>query len=211
MKLFLIFFLLNSFAHNGYSQNDPLDETDLNHLQHLMTGYFSTQRQAESDTIYFHINLCMKPIWTERNDGFWLYVEQAANATPDRPYRQRVYHLYLAGDKSNIVSKVYEIENPLQFTGGCNNHEILKTLTQELLIERPGCELYLRKISPGLFAGNTPEGKCLSTWRGAAYVTSDVTVDKKGLMTWDRGWDGDGNLVWGPEEGGYFFERINKE
>ena len=42
-----------------------------------MTGTFSTAVQATEDPEFFDLSLHIKPIWTDRTDGRWLYVEQA--------------------------------------------------------------------------------------------------------------------------------------
>jgi len=66
---------------------------DLVKLAGFMAGSFSSSEQAAADTSYFDIRLRMAPIWSERKDGFWLYVEQAVATHEEKPYRQRVYHL----------------------------------------------------------------------------------------------------------------------
>lgn len=194
---------------NSCNPADTYSEKDLSDLKNMMTGFFSTEAQATEDTSYFHIRLCMQPLWEERTDGYWLYVEQAAYASMLRPYRQRVYHLYLSQGDTALVSKVYEIEDPMLFAGGCSDKSLLNLLTPDLLIERPGCELYLQRVSKERFEGSTLPGSCLSSWRGAAWVSSDVIILPTGLTSWDRGWDEQGELVWGPEEGGYRFDKTN--
>ncbi len=80
-----------------------------------MTGSFSsaTQAAAEPDDD-FDIRLFMQPIWTERADGCWLSVEQAAASALERPYRQRVDHLVDTG--TGPRSDVFELPgDPLDF------------------------------------------------------------------------------------------------
>jgi hypothetical protein len=48
--------------------------------------------------------------------------------------------------------------------------------------------LYLTRTIDLTFADLTPKGKCLSSWRGASWVSSDVTITTEGLTSWDRGW-----------------------
>jgi CpeT protein len=199
------------FIHSSFAQiivNQKLTDADLLEVRDLMTGFFSTEAQSIEDTSYFHIRLCMHPVWEERKDGYWLYVEQAAFANLNRPYRQRVYHLFLTDDAQSIVSRVYEIDNPAPFVGSCNSASLLTNLMHENLISRPGCELFLNRTVDLAFSGSTPEGTCLSSWRGASWVSSDVTITTEGLTSWDRGWDAENNLIWGPENGGYRFEKI---
>ncbi|MDH3592370.1 MAG: CpcT/CpeT family chromophore lyase, partial [Planctomycetota bacterium] len=73
---------------------------DLALLTERMTGTFSSREQAVADPDNFRaIRLVMLPIWTQRGDGPWLYVEQAAEDALGRPYRQRVYRLVVLADK----------------------------------------------------------------------------------------------------------------
>ena len=209
--LILLAFLFLVGITRAQESPETYTDEDLREVRELMTGFFSTKNQWEQDTSYFYIRLCMQPLWPESDAGYWLYVEQAAYASPDRPYRQRVYHLYLHSSGESVVSKVYEIDDPDYFVGACTEPQLLDVMTPERLVDRPGCELYLTRADDGTFHGSTREGTCLSTWRGASWVSSDVVIDKSGLNTWDRGWDKQGNLVWGPEEEGYRFDREVEE
>ena len=207
--LLVLAVLFAASAGNQKSEKMPSQQQHLLELRDMMTGFFSSESQALEDTTRFHIRLCMAPIWNYRNDGYWLYVEQAAYATLDRPYRQRVYHLYPHEDGSNLVSKVFEIEDPLRFAGACHNQQQLEELTFEILIDRPGCELILMRAAKNTFEGSTLPNTCISSWRGATWVSSDVVISPSGLVSWDRGWDDDNNLIWGPENEGYRFDKIN--
>jgi hypothetical protein len=171
-----------------------------------MSGDFNSNEQADLDKSYFHILLRMKPIWKERTDGYWFYVEQAVESSADKPYRQRVYHLYLHDD-TTAVSKVYEIPRPERYTGAWNDDEILGRLPADSLIDRQGCSIYLHRVAKDLFRGSTPGKECLSTLRNAAYATSEVTIARDRLESWDRGWNADDQQVWGAEKGGYVFIR----
>lgn len=53
------------------------DEPDLVQLADWMSGSFSSAAQAAEDSAYYDIRLEMAPIWTDRDDAVWLYVEQA--------------------------------------------------------------------------------------------------------------------------------------
>ena len=54
---------------------------DLARLTAWMTGTFSSEAQAKDDPDYYAIRMVLVPIWTERDDGPWFYVEQAAFAS----------------------------------------------------------------------------------------------------------------------------------
>ena len=171
-----------------------------------MAGEFSSEEQSKSDTDYFHIKLRMKPIWTNSTDGYWLYVEQAIATAEQKPYRQRVYHVYIQDD-TTVVSKVYELKTPKIYAGGWKDMAMLQPLTKDSLTDRQGCGIYLHKIGKN-FTGSTPGKECLSTLRGAAYATSEVTIYKDKLISWDRGWNNEEKQMWGAEKGGYVFIRL---
>ena len=69
----------------------------------------------------------MLPIWTNRTDGKWMYVEQAMATKLDKPYRQRVYHLQHSG-KNTFTSDIYTIKNALTYAGLQNDKSKLEKL-----------------------------------------------------------------------------------
>ena len=129
----------------------------------------------------------MKPI-AINNDGYWFYVEQSMAAMQEKPYRQRVYHLYIQDD-TTIMSKVFEVKNSSQYINAWKDESKLKNITTDSLIDRQGCGIFLHKQQDKTFKGSTPFKECLSTLRGATYATSEVTIYKNKLVSWDRGWD----------------------
>jgi len=188
--------------------NQPRNDLDL--LLSWMNGSFTSQAQATADSAFFDIRLEMLPIWPERDDGYWLYVEQASAATLDRPYRQRVYHLNKLDD-STLMSSVFEIDQPLRFAGQWRNPEIFSVLTQDSLIKREGCTIYLHLQGDSVFVGSTDGTSCRSDHRGAAYATSEVRITEEYLMSWERGFDSTGTQIWGAENGGYVFRRARSQ
>lgn len=81
---FLLLFLLFFYSCRN-SQNRRSEDLEL--LKSWMTGAFSSEEQSTIDTNFYNIHLYMSEIWTESNDGNWLYVEQAASWSLDKPYR----------------------------------------------------------------------------------------------------------------------------
>lgn len=192
----------------GTQKEAPKNISDLELLLSYMTGSFSSQEQAAADSSFLDIRLEMVPIWKERSDAHWLYVEQATAATPDSPYRQRVYRVSQVDD-STFESAVYTIEEPLRFAGDWKKEIPLEHLTPDSLSLREGCTIVLRKVDDK-FVGSTVGTGCESTLRGAAYATSEVVIASDHMRSWDRGFDADGNQVWGAETGGYVFRKIEK-
>jgi CpeT protein len=205
-KVFLILFAFLCLNLTGFGQQ--INNSDLKKLLKIMAGEFNSEEQSKTDSSFFHIKLRMKPIWKKSKDGYWLYVEQSLASAQDKPYRQRVYHVYIQDD-STIVSKVYEIRNATKYTGGWKNVELLKPLRIDSLIDRQGCGIFLHKKSDSIFGGSTPGRECLSSLRGATYATSEVVVSKDVIISWDRGWDLNDKQVWGAVKSGYIFRKTH--
>jgi hypothetical protein len=181
---------------------------DLAKLQKWMAGYFSSQQQAAKDSDYFDVRLRATPIWPKRTDGYWLYVEQALAEHQQRPYRQRVYHLTQADD-TTFESSVYAFNEPSRFVGEWQKPEPLAGLTPDSLVLKQGCSIILHKSGEIAFVGGTVDANCPSEVKGADYNTSEVTISKDQIISWDRGFDKERNQVWGTRKGGYVFKRLD--
>lgn len=186
-----------------------VDFTDLYNLSEMMASKFSSEAQSSHDTNYYNIILQMKPAWRARKDGYWFYVEQAVSTRPEKPYRQRVYHIFLNNELS-IGLDIFELPNSEKYVGSANLENPLSNLSPDSLIARKGCGLILVKQNAEVFSGGTTGKGCKSSLQGADYVTSEVTITSGLLLSWDRGWNKDGKLVWGPEKGGYEFDKLEE-
>lgn len=180
---------------------------NLESLQRLLTGTFSSVSQAIEDKDYFVIELRAVRIWAEQPGARWVYVEQATASAPDKPYRQRVYRLTQAGDQ--FVSQVYALPgDPLLHAGAWRNKAALAGITPAELLLREGCDVVLRwRAEPAGFIGGTQGKGCASDLRGASYATSSVTLDPLRIDSWDQGFDRTDQQVWGAIKGPYQFKR----
>lgn len=183
---------------------------EVEELVALMRGSLSSRAQAQADPEFFDIRLHMLPIWTDRTDGRWLYVEQAVAVAQAEPYRQRVYRVSAKGD-GTLESAVYELADPLRFALAWKEPHKLDALRHEDLVRKDGCEVVLRKAGPDRFVGATAEKACPSDLRGASWASSEVEITKDGVLSWDRGFDDAGQQVWGATKGGYAFRHDDPE
>lgn len=183
---------------------------DLNTLKDWMTGSFDSEEQSKVDTNFFNIHLEMVEIWKERNDAEWLYVEQAASWSLEKPYRQRVYKLS-ENEDGKLVSEVFTFNNPLRFAGAYNDENPLSSLTPDSLSAREGCAIIIERQGEK-FVGSTVGKECTSNLRGASYAASEVQIEKDVLTSWDRGFNENNEQVWGAETGPYIFKKkINNQ
>jgi len=182
------------------------EASDLDLLTEWMTGTFSSAAQAAEDPEFFAVSLHMTPIWTDRQDGRWLYVEQAVSDAPDRPYRQRVY-LVDEVAPGLFETRVYTLPDPGSVIGAWRTDAPLNDLNPDDLEEREGCSIVLRRHDE-TFIGSTLAWLCSSSLRGASYATSEVMITPDGMVSWDRGFAEDQKQVWGSVNGGYVLDRI---
>jgi len=195
-----LFFVLPTASNAQFSK-------DLVKLSKIMQGHYSSELQSKSDTSFFDIRLKILPIWGDRTDAIWMYVEQAMNGKEDKPYRQRVYRL-TETSKGNFESAVFTLKSPLRFVG---NLEMVNKLTPDSLILREGCAVLLKKVGKKKYLGATEYRKCSSDLRNATYATSEVTLTSKLLASWDRGYDATDKQVWGAVKSGYLFRKQKKK
>ena len=200
----IIIVLSITFASCKNQAEKHTDQDQVAELFNLMQGSFTSELQSQSDSTYFNISLHMYPIWKDK--GHFLYVEQALFSMQDRPYRQRIYELVKLND-SIIASKVYTIPNDSLLVGQWKTPERFNDLSFDTLISRNGCEVLLKRIGNNHYAGATNEKACESSLRGASYATSEVEIWADKIISWDRGFDQQGNHVWGAEKGGYIFDK----
>ncbi len=204
MKQVLVLLLLLSFTQ--IKAQNKIKEADLRNLYNLMIGSFSSENQSKEDSSYFDIRLKMVPMWSE-SEYYWLYVEQAMASNENKPYRQRVYRISKMND-TTIESRVYTIKNGEQYFGEWKLENPLANLTIDSLDERKGCSIFLNKINKNEFSGSTNKSDCESALKGASYATSFVNIYTDMIISWDRGFDKDDNQVWGAENGGYIFVKL---
>ncbi|MEB3203467.1 MAG: chromophore lyase CpcT/CpeT [Candidatus Sericytochromatia bacterium] len=186
--------------------NEPVRDAELVKVGSWMAGSYASTAQAVADPAFFDVRLHISRIWRWRSDAVWLYVEQAMATHQDAPYRQRVYRLTrVAADR--FESAVFTLPDPDSAIGAWKSANPLSDLTPAALLDRTGCGVYLARTAAG-YVGGTEGLSCGSDINGAKYATSEVSVDGRRLVSWDRGYDAAGRQVWGARKGGYVFDRL---
>lgn len=177
-------------------------------------GTFSSEAQHRADPRYDWAEARVVRIWPERTDGVWLYQEQAIVNTPGlspEAARQRPYFQFVAR-VTQLASGVLRRDNfrakdGAAWLGMTAGDARLARLTPADLAP-PSCHNRLEKVSTGVFTGRTES--CANSYKGAAWMQSLSVTMADVYVNWDRGFDRDGNRLWGPEAGGYVFRRTGK-
>jgi hypothetical protein len=177
----------------------------------VTTGTFSSLAQHRADPAYAEVEVHVVRIWPERADGVWLYQEQAIlSGTSDReaararPYFQRVSRISAQPD-GTLLRETFALRDPGRFVGLWRGDHRGPALTPADLGEA-GCPIRIEAAGHGHFAGTS--GACPNRHRGASAMRSVSVIAPDRFVNWDRGFDRDGRLVWGPEAGGYVFVRV---
>ncbi|MFQ3666123.1 MAG: chromophore lyase CpcT/CpeT [Sphingomonadaceae bacterium] len=168
-----------------------------------VTGRFTSAAQAAADPRYDRVDAHVVRLWPERTDALWLYQEQTIAGAP-RPYFQRVARVVLQPD-GTVFRDNHALKAPERFAGFGLPGYTGPAITPDDL-GPAGCPTLHDQAGPGAWTGRTTE--CPSSHRGAAYMVSRAILLRDRLWNWDRGFDTTGRQVWGPEAGGYVFDRV---
>lgn len=181
-------------------------------MAELMTGSFTTLPQAGTDETYGVVESEVVRIWPDRSDGIWLYQENAwlgdtpaevDMAAKDRPYFQRIVHISPAGP-AMVRRTSYDMSERPPYAGFWRTPEAMPA---EALGEQT-CTGLAHRIAENYWYADLD---CPNAYRGAVRVVSRSVHRPGEYANWDRGFDAEGNRVWGPDAGGYIFTLHGSE
>jgi hypothetical protein len=167
-----------------------------------LQGTFDSIDQAAADPEYFSVRMVICPLDLPELGPRILYVEQATTDNLAAPYRQRLYRIE-ALEPESALSRVFTFGNPRAAVGLCAGEGTAPGAAT--VAEKEGCSVSLA-WEDEQFAGGTTGQNCPSEL-GGAYATSEVTVQRDRVTSWDRGFEADGTQAWGIDKGPYQFLR----
>jgi len=185
------------------SAQDPAEE-----LAGVLAGSFTTMEQCVTEG-WGCVESELTRIWPEREDGVWLYQENAwlgddpESADPSakqRPYFQRLVRLAADGD-GRVLRTIYSLTDPAAVVGAYADPAMLSAD----MVGAPSCSGPVERIAAGYWVSDFPT--CPSNLRGAVRTHSRSIHTPDSFANWDRGFDPQGEVVWGPAESGYVFKR----
>ncbi|MFO0630372.1 MAG: chromophore lyase CpcT/CpeT [Polyangiales bacterium] len=168
-----------------------------------LLGRFDSRAQSLRDPRFLAIQLLTCEVAVPALGARVMYVEQARADALNAPYRQRLY--VVEAEEGGVRSRVFEFHTPASVVGLCADPSRADVRPEDV-IEREGCAVHLRAVD-GRFTGGTRGQGCESTLMGARYATSEVELRADGLDSWDRGFNAQGQQVWGSTAGAYRFVR----
>ncbi|KAG8652757.1 hypothetical protein MANES_06G127400v8 [Manihot esculenta] len=170
--------------------------------QSLSGEKFSREQASRDPDNYFNIRMLTCPAAEMVDGSKVLYFEQ-------RFYMVKPCPKELKCDVEVSSSAIRDAEEYKNF---CDRPKDQRPLPEEVIgdIAEHLTTIHLKRCDRGkccLYEGSTPPGGFPNSWNGASYCTSELAILKNNeIHTWDRGYDDDGNQVWGVKEGPYEFK-----
>lgn len=140
--------------------------------------------------------------------SIFLYQEQALTNNLSKPYRQRFLQISPSPATESVRSLSFRPTTAATFAGLCNKSPAERTLRLSNLGTYV-CSVFL-KPSGNTYIGNTPINGCPANYRGAVRITNQIELTPTGMNTWDRGFDANGQQVWGAKTEAYQYHRLEK-
>eukprot|EP00249_Psilotum_nudum_P012411 c23770_g1_i2 orf=368-856(-) len=112
----------------------------------------------------------------------------------------------------DVEVATYAIRDVEEYRNFCDRPKSQRPQPQEVVgdIADPLTTVYISHCERGqqcFYEGATPSGGFPNSWNGAKQCTSEITVYRNGeIHCWDRGYDDEGNQVWGVRQGPYEFK-----
>ena len=193
-------------------QANPALEAQAEEIVSYLVGQMDTSAQAATNEIPAAVRMTTCAIQVEPSEGntrdaqgIYLYQEQALMAQLDQPYRQRFLQIVPHELSQSVRSHSFKPLDAAAWVGLCEQPEANRVVPAAELGESV-CDVFLRPTASG-YLGRTPIGGCPADVRGAVRITNQIQLSDQGMNTWDRGYDAEGNQVWGAEDTPYRFRR----
>ena len=184
-------------------KKSPLQkDTDLSQLAAWMTGVFNNHKQANHNLAYADVQQAIIPIWQDREDGYWFYIQQMVSEQQDGLVRQRVYHLSRINHDLMEI-KIFSLKHPAEHVEALNNPSLLSSLSTDMITPQQGCSIILRRLNAESFAGSTLGEGCPGEFPGGTYSTSQLVITAHQMISWERDFDRSGKQISGATMSGY--------
>ncbi|UFP95446.1 chromophore lyase CpcT/CpeT [Gloeobacter morelensis] len=187
----------------------PATERQAEEVAAHLTGIMTTTQQAQSNSGRPDVWMTTCPVRLDgdKSKALYLYQEQAMSNKLNEPYRQRLLRIAASADGRAVESAGFKFVDAKPLAGLCAKPVAERLIPPMALDGDPTCTVRLVQAGDK-YVGTTPEGGCPSNVRGAARITNEITLYKEGMDTRDRGFDAQGNQVWGAKEEPYRFRRL---
>lgn len=191
---------------------DPATQRDLERFSSFRVGTYQSIAQRVGDGDSTPTTMRIARIWPERGaqrGEFWFYIELARGEAA--PYLQRLV-LSRADDRGDLEELEYELPGDAKdFAGAWKSPSAFDKVDPSTLKAAAGCRMTITPQGVTTFAAGTVGKECRYRMPPGAYRASDYYLTSSSLRGWDRGYDAQGKVVWGSQDGSLEFRRIAQQ
>jgi hypothetical protein len=197
---------------NNIQKPVPLERQVEEVVSHLV-GAMDTSGQANANPDAPNVRITTCKIRVEdatslnRSQAVFLYQEQALSQRLSQPYRQRFLRIAPSANSLGVESAVFKPPTPKAWIGLCGKPEAERVI-QSSDIGVSNCSVFLQRSREN-YIGETVAGGCPSDYKGAVRIKNRIVLHQAGMDTWDRGFNANGNQVWGAKDKPYQFRWID--
>jgi hypothetical protein len=189
-----LFFLFVIFSFSANAQKYAA--RDLQKIKLYCTGSFVSELHATTDSLTARLRI--RPIWNKRKDGVWLFAEKKGSVD-----QYQVWHFYIEDDSTLLLQCLsFKEENQAVQLG--KDFTLQSKLKFYNLLNRHGCELYLKKNKLG-YNGYSVGKDCYPEKNGVEYAQYAIDINKSGILLKEAGYSKDDKLLYGNEGAGIMF------
>ncbi len=194
---------------NAVAETLPIDR-QVEEVVSYLVGTMDTSAQAatNSDVANVQMTTCRVTVENQDEAGIFLYQEQAVASNLSAPYRQRFLRI-APTDDDRVESLAFKPIEPENWIGLCDRAPEARAIAIADL-DDPLCSVILQREG-NFYRGETPAGGCPANFRGAVRITNTIILTETTMETWDRGFDAQGNQVWGADDESYQFRDFNEQ
>ena len=191
-----------------------LGSTDMETYVERISGKFSTRFNQTIDSTKDDV-LVRTIVFKRTPNVVWLYTQQGEFLKGTYyPYRQRVYAVERI-DEYYIRLTIYGFKDDKAYYGVLDDttsslrpEEWLQNIPSDGLVVKEGCDVVIWKDNLNAFRGSTKDKDCKGSFGGASYTTSEFVIYPHEVISWERGWDDNGNQKWGPKKSPYIYSKV---
>lgn len=148
---------------------------ELSQLRDMLTGDFRSTEKLQVGRQPDYVVVQSRPIWQDRTDGYWLYLEQFVAVDDNLPALQTVLHFYVSKNQ-DLVCDTYALTDPSAFASATRQQSLLQKLSYAGLKKNDACPIAFQKKGDVMFVGKTLEMACNLQARG--YVQAALELVK---------------------------------
>lgn len=189
-------------------------ENRFDHFKQQVVGHFSNKEQLENYAIdEQEQELIIIPIFKDRPDEFWVYVELFSPSLVDQPIEQRIQR-FRKVERDTIVVEVYYLPQPGDYINEWKKEKPFGEFEKKDLIRDSGCDMVIACKDPSNHIYRTLPSTDVTCHLGTnnritEYVDISFALTDEGYLMRFKYYDKEKKLLRESNYSGLYFERLD--